>query len=321
MPTALAYVLFARGLRHLPAGEAATLTLAEPLTATALGALVLGERPGAVALAGVALVLAGLAALAAPAARRARARRWSRRERRRSPSRARRPSTRSPAPCARASSTATSARRRRCASSTSPRPTASRATPCAPRCGRWPPRASCASSRTAARALTALDAEDLEGLGELRIALEIEAARLALARHGGRLPAAVHAAQRGAESGACADGAAPGFAAVAEAHEALHHAIVAASGSPRIVAAHRALGGELRLFLVQLRPAWDVPALAAEHAALLDGLEADGPGVLRPHIEASTRALLAPPRLTARLRRGRGHEGADRRRTLAGFPR
>jgi DME family drug/metabolite transporter len=69
VPTALAYVLFARGLRRLPAGEVATLTLAEPLTATALGALVLGERPGALALAGVALVLAGLAALAAPGRR------------------------------------------------------------------------------------------------------------------------------------------------------------------------------------------------------------------------------------------------------------
>ena len=66
VPTALAYVLFARGLRHLPAGEVATLTLAEPVTATALGVLVLAERPGAVALLGVALVLAGLAVLAAP---------------------------------------------------------------------------------------------------------------------------------------------------------------------------------------------------------------------------------------------------------------
>ena len=66
VPTALAYVLFARGLRHLPAGEVATLTLAEPVTATALGIVVLGERPGAIAAAGVALVLAGLAVLAAP---------------------------------------------------------------------------------------------------------------------------------------------------------------------------------------------------------------------------------------------------------------
>ena len=34
VPTALAYVLFARGLRRLTPGETATLTLAEPLTAT-----------------------------------------------------------------------------------------------------------------------------------------------------------------------------------------------------------------------------------------------------------------------------------------------
>ncbi len=70
VPTALAYVLFARGLRHLPAGEVATLTLAEPVTATALGVAVLGERPGALAAFGVLLVLAGLAVLAAPRRRR-----------------------------------------------------------------------------------------------------------------------------------------------------------------------------------------------------------------------------------------------------------
>ena len=64
VPTALAYILFARGLRLLPAGEVATLTLAEPLTATALGAIVLRERPGALAVVGILLVLAGLAVLA-----------------------------------------------------------------------------------------------------------------------------------------------------------------------------------------------------------------------------------------------------------------
>jgi drug/metabolite transporter, DME family len=69
IPTALAYVLFARGLRRLTPGETATLTLAEPLTATGLGILALGERPGAVAAIGAALVLAGLLALAAPARR------------------------------------------------------------------------------------------------------------------------------------------------------------------------------------------------------------------------------------------------------------
>ena len=64
LPTALAYVLFARGLARIGAGETATLTLAEPVTAMVLGFAVLGERPGAAAVAGATLVLAGLAALA-----------------------------------------------------------------------------------------------------------------------------------------------------------------------------------------------------------------------------------------------------------------
>jgi drug/metabolite transporter, DME family len=62
--TALAYILFARGLSQIGASETATLTLAEPVTAMALGFLVLGERPGAAAVAGAALVLGGLALLA-----------------------------------------------------------------------------------------------------------------------------------------------------------------------------------------------------------------------------------------------------------------
>jgi len=66
VPTALAYVLFARGLRALPATEVATIVLAEPLVAAVLGALVLGERIGLAGAAGAALVLAGLAVLAAP---------------------------------------------------------------------------------------------------------------------------------------------------------------------------------------------------------------------------------------------------------------
>ena len=64
LPTAAAYTLFARGLKRIGAGETATLTLAEPVTAAALGFIVLGERPGAAALVGAALVLAGLALLA-----------------------------------------------------------------------------------------------------------------------------------------------------------------------------------------------------------------------------------------------------------------
>jgi len=66
VPTALAYVLFARGLRGVSAAEASTLTLAEPLTAAGLGVVLLGERIAPVALGGAALLLAGLAALAVP---------------------------------------------------------------------------------------------------------------------------------------------------------------------------------------------------------------------------------------------------------------
>jgi DME family drug/metabolite transporter len=70
VPTAIAYVLFARGLRALSPAETATLTLAEPVTATVLGAAVLGEHVGGPALGGIALVLGALVILAVPERRR-----------------------------------------------------------------------------------------------------------------------------------------------------------------------------------------------------------------------------------------------------------
>jgi drug/metabolite transporter, DME family len=70
VPTALAYVLFARGLRRLSSGETATIVLAEPLTAAVLGVVALGEQPSPTAGAGALLVLTGLLVLAAPRRRR-----------------------------------------------------------------------------------------------------------------------------------------------------------------------------------------------------------------------------------------------------------
>ena len=58
--TTLAYVLFGRGLRLLPAGPVATLVLAEPLVATMLGVGVLGERLGPGGWIGALLVALGL---------------------------------------------------------------------------------------------------------------------------------------------------------------------------------------------------------------------------------------------------------------------
>jgi DME family drug/metabolite transporter len=64
VPTALAYLLFARGLRDLAAAEVSTLTLAEPVTAAALGIVVLGEPLTGPTVFGATLIFSGLAALA-----------------------------------------------------------------------------------------------------------------------------------------------------------------------------------------------------------------------------------------------------------------
>ena len=57
---AIANVLLARGIRGLTAGPATTLMLADPVVATILGVVVLGEALAPVAAVGMLLVLAGL---------------------------------------------------------------------------------------------------------------------------------------------------------------------------------------------------------------------------------------------------------------------
>jgi len=135
-----------------------------------------------------------------------------------------------------------------------------------------------------------LGADEVRWLYELRAALELEAAHLALQRHGGRLPQSVHAAQRELEAACEGD---PSWSDVNAAHAALHGAIVAASDSPRIVAAHEALSGEMLLFLLQLQPHLPADRLAADHAALLAGLEAEGPSALREHLRDAAETLVA----------------------------
>jgi DME family drug/metabolite transporter len=58
--TALAYILFASGLSKVSVSTAATLSLAEPLTAGLLGVLILGERLSPTAVLGMALLVLGL---------------------------------------------------------------------------------------------------------------------------------------------------------------------------------------------------------------------------------------------------------------------
>ncbi|MGN6612446.1 MAG: EamA family transporter [Angustibacter sp.] len=61
VPTALAYRLFAAGLRSVAASVASTIALAEPVVAALLGVLVLGERLSGLGWLGAALVLLALA--------------------------------------------------------------------------------------------------------------------------------------------------------------------------------------------------------------------------------------------------------------------
>ena len=134
-----------------------------------------------------------------------------------------------------------------------------------------------------------LSTEDVRSLSELRIALELEAARMVLARDA-VLPPSVHDALDRLVR-ACRRSR-PSWGSVAGLHEELHHAIVAAADSPRLTEAHGRAGAELRLFVLQLPDSWTFKRIAADHEQLVADLEANGPEALRPHIEESTAALL-----------------------------
>lgn len=60
LATALSYFFFARGLKLTKVSETATLSLAEPLTATFLGLTVLGESPEFFSILGMFFIFIGL---------------------------------------------------------------------------------------------------------------------------------------------------------------------------------------------------------------------------------------------------------------------
>jgi DNA-binding GntR family transcriptional regulator len=142
--------------------------------------------------------------------------------------------------------------------------------------------------------VASLAADDLTPLFELRTALELEAARLALERNSDRLPKAVHDAVR--LMAAVCEQPDPPWSAVVEAHDAVHHALVAAAASPRILRAYEALAGELRLFVIQLKPRWTLERMAEHHERLLADLEREGPEPLRAHLAEGLASLGVPGR-------------------------
>lgn len=66
LATGLAYALFGRGIRTVPISTTSTLSLAEPLTATTLGIVLLGEQLTSQAFIGIAILFLGLIVLVIP---------------------------------------------------------------------------------------------------------------------------------------------------------------------------------------------------------------------------------------------------------------
>jgi len=141
--------------------------------------------------------------------------------------------------------------------------------------------------------VAALDAERLRGLFDVRVALELECAHRMLERGDGRIPADVHAAVQRLDR-ACSP-ARPRWGPVVAAHAGVHESLVHAGDSPRIAAEYARLAGELRLFVVALRPLWTPATMAQHHRELLAALEREGPLALRRHLaegEATVRRAL-----------------------------
>jgi DNA-binding GntR family transcriptional regulator len=134
-----------------------------------------------------------------------------------------------------------------------------------------------------------LGTDALHDLFALRTALEVEAARIGLAERPQELDA---------ELGEAVDALARTCNAkrvlwkrVVHAHEEVHRALVDAARSPRISAVHRSLAGELRLFVVALRPIWPPDEMITHHRRLRRELQTEGPDALRRHLSEGEHAV------------------------------
>jgi DNA-binding GntR family transcriptional regulator len=142
--------------------------------------------------------------------------------------------------------------------------------------------------------VAALEPDEIIDLYHLRTALEVEAARLALARD----PAALGDNLRepvGRLRDACERPDAA-WSDIVEAHAAVHRAIVHSAGAPRLAGAHAALDNEMRLFLMALKPVWTLDRMADHHEALARELPVRGEEALREHLAEGAAAVLASAR-------------------------
>lgn len=141
--------------------------------------------------------------------------------------------------------------------------------------------------------VASFDRYEVIALQQLRAALEVEAVRIAGERFGEQWPDwALAPAREALDRLAAARSEPVDWLEVERVHADFHQALVATSASPRIMEAHAALGSELLLFLLHVRPHYTLDSLIEEHRALLDELPTRGPAAVREHLEHSTRLLI-----------------------------
>lgn len=144
--------------------------------------------------------------------------------------------------------------------------------------------------------VVSFDRDEIRALQQLRAALEGEAVRIVAERYGEDWPPEVLAPAEAVldrlDLLRAAGDVDPDWLEVERLHADYHRAIVAASGSPRIIEAHDALGSELLLFLLHVRPHYTLEALIDEHRELLVALRVQGPEAMREHLGHSTDLLL-----------------------------
>ena len=133
------------------------------------------------------------------------------------------------------------------------------------------------------------DRDTIIALQQYRAALEVEAVRIAHERYGANWPPellgpALDALDRLAAS--------DDWLEAERVHLELHRALVAASASPRIIEAHAAIGSEMLLFVLHIRPHYTVESLVAEHRELVEQVQARGPDAIREHLAHSTALLV-----------------------------
>ena len=120
--------------------------------------------------------------------------------------------------------------------------------------------------------VTVLNAADILDTFRLRVALETEAVRLAIAA--GRVP---EGARQAVEDLSAVPDGAP-WRDVVEPDMRFHRAVIDAAESERIGRAYSGVQAEIQLCMVQLRPHYERPSqVADEHTELLAAIEAGDP--------------------------------------------